>query len=423
MATDALGIAGKKSFVGDYTINYIDIRSPSFKDNIDITSLFTSIEIDESIYNPFMTIKITFIDSSGLMDYTRMTGEETLVVDIRRPDNEEVGLIGHAFHIYKIANRELMSDRGLLYDVHGISINALGDINTKISKAYKGQPSAIVKEIYDQFIPSEKPLFVEDTKNAVEYVSNYWNPLRNIKFLCDRAVSKDTNTTSYLFFENKNTYVFSSLSRLIAQPATKTYFFTNNLRERDNFYSKARIVENYYVDSVYDNMERAKTGAFGTRSLIVDPLTKTYSYTYHDFYDSYGKNSRLNARVLLSQEFPRSQHTKFQQRIAPSQAFASMPNDNSSLWFVEKDTEYASIEMQSSQINVPGDFELNAGNVIDYYVYSSRIVDKDSNLYNELDKTFSGRYLVTSIKHFIDAERHVMYVQINKDSLFVDEKK
>ena len=423
MASESAPLGGKKSFVGDFTLNYIDIRSPSFQDNIDITQLYTSMEIDESIYNPFITIKVTFMDTSGLMDYTRMTGEEVLVVDVRRPDNEPVGLVGHVFHIYKIANRELMSDRGILYDVYGISISALGDINNKISKAYVGQPSAIVKEIYTHFFKSDKPIFIEETKTAVQYISNYWNPIKNIKFLCDRAISRETNSPSYVFFEGRNSYVFSSLNRLIMQPSKKTYFFTNNLRERDSFYSKSKIVENYYVDSVYDNMERAKTGAFGTRSLMIDPLSKTYQYKYHDFYDSYIKNARLNPRVLLSKEFPRSQHTRFQQRVAPSNSFQSMPDDNASQWFVEKDAQYANIELQSSQINVPGDFDLNVGNVIDYYVYSSRIVDKNSDMYNELDKTFSGRYLVTSIKHFIDRERHVMYVQINKDSLFLDKKK
>ncbi len=414
-------IDGKYGYTGDYTINYLDLRSFGFADYVDITGMFASIEITESIYSPFMTIKVTLIDGNGLMDITAMTGEEVIVADIRAVD-QVVGFKNHTFFVYKIADRGYISDRGVVYDIYGVSIEALNDINTKISKSYTGQPSEIAKSIMTDYIKSDKSFFVEDTKNKVQYISNYWNPIKNMKFLCDRSISRETNSPAYMFFETQKSFLFTSLGRLVSQPSTMDYYYSNNLKMRGDEVDKLKIVENFYVDEAYDYMKRVSSGALGSRTLLIDPMDKSYKYTYHDFYDSFAKNARLNNRLMISKESPRSVHTHFQQRITPNAAYANMPNDNSSSWFAEKSTQYASIELQTAQIDVPGNFGILAGNVIDFYIYANRNIGQSDNLFDALDRNFSGRYLVTSVKHIFDKERHSMSLQINKDSLFVADK-
>ncbi len=404
-------------YAGDYSLNYIDIHSYKMDKPVDITGLFSSLEITESIFSPFMTLKLTIIDGVGLMDQLIINGEEFLTIDITA-SGVDVGYKGNEFFIYKIADRGYVSDKDMVYDIYGISIDGLADINTKISKHFIGQPSDIVKDILKDFIKTNKKVFVEDTKNSVEYISNYWNPAKNIKFLCERSIAKETGSPAYVFFETRDAFVFCSLGRLVHQPTSGEYFYTNNMKNIDNMENKLHIIESLYVDESYNYMNRSSNGALGTRTLIVDSFHKTYDYKYYDYLQAFDDHARLNTVPLMTKETPRSVHSMFQIKNVATNSFTSMPNDNISNWLPRKTTEYATIDTQSIQIDITGDWTIAAGSVLGLYIYSSKVKTKTDNLMTLLDRNLSGRYLVTSLKHVFDRERHTTSIQLNKDSLF-----
>jgi hypothetical protein len=403
------------SFNGKYNLRYIALHSFRYEGPIDITDMFSSMEIYESIDTPFITIKLNLIDQVGLIDNARVIGDEFIHIDVRGAD-DVVGIIDQYFYIYKITDRLPISDRGVTYTLHCMSRSALNEVNTLVSKSFNGQPSELAKTILTDYMGTDKEIYAEETKNKIQYISNYWSPVRNLKFLADRSISKETMSPAYVFYETKRSYIFASLNNLINQPAAYQYFYSVNTKQVGAEIDKAKIIEKLYIDTGFDYIQRLKTGAYGNRSLIVNPMDKTYRYSYYDFIESYDKNARLNEMPFTSDDAPRRIHSMFNYRVAPTVYYHAMDKEYNEEWFSQNITEHAAKEAQSIQIDVSGRFSIYAGNVIEVYMYSEALSRKD-DMYSGLDSVYSGRYLVKSIKHTLDRERHMMSLQLNKDSL------
>lgn len=400
---------------GEFNLNYVKLFSFRYAAEIDITNLFASMEIYESIYSPFMTMQMTILDGMGIMSKTRILGDEFLEVDCTGAD-ETTGLKKKQFYIYKITDRTLVADRTVSYTLHCMSLEALAEMNTKVSRSYSGQPSAIAKAIVDEYLKPPVDLVFETTKNKVEYISNYWSPVRNLKFLADRAVSAESSSPGYVFYETKKSFMFTSLNLLKGQSPSDAFFYSTNTKNPAAPEQRMHIIDSMYVDEGFDYIKNLKSGAYGTRSLIVNPMTKTYVYGYYDVIEAFEKYGRLNEEPFSSIDSPRRLNSFLQSRIAPSSSFGTMPSENTSDWFTSIHTENASIEAQKIQIDVTGKFNIYAGNVVELYVYSEETGEGDT-MYTALDTVYSGRYLVMSICHHIDRERHSMSLQLNKDSL------
>ena len=60
------------------------------------------------------------------------------------------------------------------------------------------------------------------------------------------------------------------------------------------------------------------------------------------------------------------------------------------------------------------------GDVVDIFIYrNTPYMSKDTEE-NLIDKTFSGRYLISSLCHNLDREKHNMIMTLVKDSLIID---
>lgn len=386
--------------------------------SIDIVNMIQQIEIFEDIYSPFITIELEIKDGIGLIHKTPFIGEEIVTLTITDRDGKE-GIINQEFFIYKIKDKVQVSDRGFLYRICCISTEAIIDLNLKISKAYTGQPSDIVKSILlTEGLTTKKNIFVEDSMNSISYISNYWSPVKNIKYISDRTVSRDNKSPSYIFFENKKGFFFTSIDQLVAQPSSASFSFSvGGIGDVARGFNR---IEKLYVDSAFDYVDRIRTGAYGNRSLIVDPTKKTYNYGYYDFLQSFDKFSRLNELPFNTDNATRKINSVFTTRVAPSLSFADMTSERNEDWYNQRITELAAITAFHIEIEVAGRMNLSVGNIVEIYLYSGEIPTEGSSRNDFLqlmDKVYSGRYLITGLKSTLNNSRHTMNIALSKDSL------
>ena len=163
------------------------------------------------------------------------------------------------------------------------------------------------------------------------------------------------------------------------------------------------------------------TGAYGNRALSVNTTNKRYNYNYYDFLDAFSNFSRLNQIPFGSEKAVRRINSVFRTRTFESMSFDGMPSEMNQDWFKQRITELASLNSQTVYLDVSGRMNIYAGNVINLVVPLSHLSNSPTapkDVGSLLDQTLSGRYLVTSIKHIFDRERHTVSLQINKDSLF-----
>lgn len=407
------------SSASEYDVKYVHIYTYNSELPVDITKMVNYVEIYESIYSPFLTVNINITDTLSLNHVLPMIGEEFVELDIRGPDNT-TGIIKQAFYIYKMSDRIAAGDKVYTYTLNCISPAAIVDMNLKISQAISGQPSDIVESKFAKnSLAIQKNVYSHPTKNLTSYISNYWSPMQNIRYLCDRAVSRDTGSASYIFYETKKQYNFVPLDALVNQEVNFTYFHMPNTHAT-GIAEQQSIIHKLYVDESFNYINRIMDGAYGNRTLSVNPTRKSYNYNYYDFLESYEKFSRLNTLPFATDNAPRRINSVFRMRTVPSSTMPNMSNERSDDWYRQRLTEMSAINSQSINMDVIGRFNLYAGNTIEVVVPITTVTESESSensMRSAFDRTLSGRYLVTGLKHMLTRERHTMSIQASKDSI------
>lgn len=402
----------KLSFAGEYKISKANLNSYN-GNSVSILDLIHEISVFEDIYSPFLSMELLIEDQIGLYQKLPIIGEEVLEISITNVDGNG-GYKDFNFSVFKAKDFLEKSQKGFMYTLCCISTEAIVDMNIKISKAYSGTASDIAKILLKkEGLTTEKPIYIEESTNQIAYISNYWNPIKNFRYLSDRAISKATKSPSYLLFENKYGFFFSSLAALKSQEPVAV--FSNSIRTDQSIEDSLTRVEKIFIDRSFDYIERLKTGALGSTVVYVDSTRKSYGYRYFDFLDSFDKFPRLNELPIASVDATRRTNAYFELNQTGSYVNPRMKNEYSETWLQERKSELGNLKAFEIQIEVPGNMEIAVGHTTDFYFYSGD-VPNSSDLNSILDPLISGRYMITAIRHVFTRTRHTMLMTLSKDS-------
>lgn len=403
---------------GDYRAQKALVTTFSGQE-IDIILHIDRIIIYEDLFTPFLTVELEIRDAIGLKNKIPLRGGEELITLSVTDSDGQFGLQDAIFSIYKMKDIVQVSDRAFVYRLCCVSIEAIKDMNLKLSKAYTGQASNLVHTLLvEEGLETNKSVFIEDTKNKISYISNYWSPIQNIKYISDRAVTRTGSSASCLFYETKQGFAFTSLNTLTSGVAVAQYQF--GVGGLNNVARGLSRIEKIHIDTGFDYIERLASGAYGNRALLVDPYNKTYDFGYYDFVEAFAKQNHLNPQSFATDSVTRRLNSVFRSRVVPSRSFASMKTESSEQWFKQRLTELAGINAFNIQIEVAGRLDVVVGQVVEVFLYAGQISTdgasrKDMN--EIIDRIYSGRYLITGICHAMDKQRHTMNLKLAKDSL------
>ena len=259
-------------FPGDFEVQSIFLTSPSFKDPekiVDLSSVWTEINLFEDLYSPAISGDVTLVQSGGFVEGIPIIGEETLEIHMSvagakpkqtpkpgapafdEPVTKSVDpLIIGKYRIYKNDAPQPLSkvDGTFSYKFYFVSEEMITNMKIKVQKAYPtimsfgaaypqmSSPSSsdeitidqITRSLfYDCFIGSKKPadqnptrknFLVEPTTGTVSYVIPNWNPFQALNFLAGRAVSVNSRSpgSNFVFYETLRGYRFVSIETLQA---------------------------------------------------------------------------------------------------------------------------------------------------------------------------------------------------------------
>ena len=258
-------------FPGDFDVQSIFLTSPSFKDPekiVDLSAVWTEINLFEDIYSPAISGDFTVVSSGGFVEGIPIIGEETLEIHMSvagaksppplpptRPIDEPVTksvnpLIIGKYRIYKNDPPQPLAkvDGNFSYKFYFVSEEMVTNMKIKVQKAYPttmsfgaaypqmSSPNSsdeitidqITRSLfYDCFIGAKKPadqnptrknFLVEPTTGTVSYVIPNWNPFQALNFLAGRAVSVNyrASGSNFVFYETLRGYRFVSIETLQA---------------------------------------------------------------------------------------------------------------------------------------------------------------------------------------------------------------
>ena len=449
----------KRSQTGDVEVKvslYRDgqkLQNAEGSDNI--YDFIQAIEIYESITSATLEAKFVINDGSGF--FGAMTGSELFKVQILGTIIDKT----YYFRAYDIESRtrynssdafivNCASDEFFKNEVTNVFGNSEVIFNSTES-------SEIVKELLTdkRFLQTRKKLYLEQTINKQLFIAPNWRSFDCIYWLAARSVRKakkgGTLQNGFLFFENSLGYNFKSIDGMIDsvnnQTESNTDFNSGKTKLYTYVYSTKKVgdqsADQFKIESVVfpdekDYLSGLRHGSWSGFSIGFDPVTVTSSkmgmstdmsvdaYRYN-IGDLWGKMSHLNEKKtknpIVSMDKSIQAMIDYPKRVR----YTMLPNQNFDAKFKndpQKNYEEL-VELQAYQwmrieslkniklmIQIPGNLDLYAGSGINVILPATY----KKNTTTDVDRKYSGRYLVSGLTHKIVGTSMTTEALLLKDS-------
>lgn len=414
---------------GDISVDKIVITS-SKGVKLDVVNQMMQIQIFEDMFQTFTSGNIVLDDSLDLINFFPFIGEEYLELDLRTPTFEQDSKqISGKFYIYKMTDRYKHKEKAVYYTLHFISIEALVDMNVRFSRAFEGSPSELVDKLVssdDGMRSSKKIVIKEPTTNKIKFIASNWNPSRCLLYVT-KAAQNDIRS-NYLFFENRDGFVFSTPNYLYnLQPVAQNFTYSARDREIEASGSSTKNLQydytrihDYKLPVGFNFIDRVANGMYGSRMTTHDLVTKKYSSTVYYAPKDWEKHPHLNKHPIWSNNLATS--TAAVQVIEPKHygiynGFGDITNTKNALSRISMMKQFEGFKLQ---IKVAGRTDYTVGMKVTVKLPSVEPAGEGDSAKTIEDKMFSGTYIICAINHSIKPNRHDCYMELVKDSLIFD---
>jgi hypothetical protein len=391
-----------------------------------IKGLMTDLSYFEDIYTFVISGYVTLRDASGLIENLQLTGKESIVIDFDK--SRDGPRKSQTFRLYSIPSRKPVGNLNSEYiKLYFCSEELLLSEQTKITKSYSAPISDIITNILTEKLKVTKQINIQETTGTYDFNIPTLKPLEAISWLSiyARPKSNELVGADMLFFETKDAFNFMSLSTMYQQPVYKTYKYQQQNLNTENYNEKVTSVLDFEFIKSFNALEDIDSGTFANRLISLDPLTRTQKITDFDYSKYRGES--LNGNGVLTPIKNRLGETQ-NQAYKGKLKLAISNSEQKKKDFIASDTIAQDIFLETFVPNrtaqialanytiikfkIPGDPLLTAGKVIDFQMLSLA-GGKD----RQADKFYSGKYLVTAVRHIIKSEGgYQTVVEIAKES-------
>lgn len=406
---------GQYTFPGEVEVSNIDLIDRAGK-TFNIVDLVQEINLYEDIFSNTMNGYLLIQDAAGLLSNHLIIGEEMVVIKYKTP---EIGSeVNKTFYVYKLSDRSFDRNRATSYILHVISREAIESMNKKLSKAYSGKISETVKKLFDEVKTDGGPeLDVEDTANDYRFISAYWSPFETINWLSRRAINAG-NVPNYLFYEDADGYKFRSVNRMMNLPIKREFVYAdiNTSSQDGNLADSTKKVNGIYQDVGFDYIRRLSSGMYAGRLATLDMTNKTVNLSHYDYIDNFSQAEHLQPNPLVDTKLIRNKIASLYFIEKNTKRFSESDDQKYDLWYLQNNSFMEQLNAFKFNIEVYGSTTIKAGDTIDFTINGfDQFTEGEKN--EIVDKFYSGKYLITAIRHRIRSNEHVMFLEIIKDSL------
>lgn len=419
----------------DFHLNKLNFVTAS-KTKMDLKRLMLEFSFYEDIFSFAVSGYITVIDAQSFIEMMQLTGNEYLEIDFGKIKGAKNSIKG-TYRVYKLSHRKPNANlTSEAYTLHFCSEELLLSEQIKISKSYKGKKiSDNIKDILTTSlkVPSKRIQQIEETTGINNLVAPKVKPFEAISWLSNyaRPKTKGQPGADMLFFETKNGFNFRSLQTMYNSDvyATYKYQMKNAGDDQQPMQDKVNTVLNYEIVKSYDMLNEINSGTLSNRLITIDPTTRTVRTTNFGYSDYKKKASSLNkgeATPEVKNRLGKATSMNFEGTLKLSVSNAEQEKNayiktngvDSKDVFMENNIPNRTAQIGLAnytivKIVVPGDPGVTAGRTVNFNIYSL----KPGTNKRELDKFYSGKYLVTAVRHIATSPNEYRTVlELGRDS-------
>ena len=235
---------------------------------VDFRGLCSGFNYIESIDSPSVRMEIAIFDTIDLI--SSMTGNEFIQITIETDSapGVELEIMQRIFKIGEITK----SERAQLYVIYTVSPETINNETNKVFKSFKDDIGSAHVDwcVKEKLKSSGKNYSYEPSKGNFRFLAPTWRPYDCIGYISDKIVSSVTNTSGYLFFENRDGYYFHTIDWLCsdrnptaANPAKYTYEQANVGESDFNAYK----IESINFPDRANHLEKMRSGTYSNTVL------------------------------------------------------------------------------------------------------------------------------------------------------------
>ena len=398
----------------------------------DLKNTMVEISYNEDIFSNFVTGYVYIVEASGFIETLAMNGTEYLRLTFSKYGNNS-NQIDRIFRVYKVGNRKL---QGTIYkesyQIFFCSEELMLSEQYKISKRYKNSLiSDNVQDILTNYlnVPSNKNGNIEATYGQYDFMIPLLKPFDAINFMTNYARPNPSNPgADMLFYEDKSGFNFRSLQTLMKQSPYYTYTYKPKNIDSTDLNTNVYNVLTYEILDSFDTLNGITSGAFANQLISVNPLTRQRKVTNFD-YGVYQQNAKnLNPYPIIDNSINRKGDglnqtpqamlklifSNYDSKSTP--AINALPGAMGNDIYAETYIPYRTAQLGLAnytriRLSVPGDANLTIGRILTFNLMTRRPNSTD------LDKYYSGNYLITGVRHLINLTEFKTILEITKESV------
>jgi hypothetical protein len=418
----------------DYSLKTLNFLTAGGQ-RIELKKLLVELSYYEDIYSFAVSGYITVVDAQGFIELMRITGNEYIEVNFGKVKNGK-NLNDQVFRVYKSSGRKPSGNMNSeVYTLYFCSEELLLSEQTKISKSFKGTK---ISDIIDNVLTdklkvnSKKIETIEETMGVYDFVIPRMKPFEAISWVSTYARPKTYPGADMLFFETKNGYNFRSLQSMFSDDVYATYKYeAKNLDKKiQPLQEKTISVLQYEIGKPFDMLNEISSGTMANKLISIDPLTRTYKTTKFDYNTFKDQAETLNKGGVPDTLKNRLGNTENQEYDGVLKVLIGNSNQQNVPYIKDKEAGVAKdiyaetyVPNRTAQISlanyttikasIPGDPGITAGRTVDFNLLTL----KPTSNTKDLDKFYSGKYLVTAVRHIIQPQGiYQTILELAKDS-------
>jgi hypothetical protein len=245
--------------------------------------------------------------------------------------------------------------------------------------------------------------------------------------LASKSIPSKGKACDFLFWETTKAFHFSNIEKLITDSDDSDiikgvyYYFPPNLLKASDSIQKLFIAEEFDVIKTSDNLLNYVNGYLASRIITLDVLNKKYEVTDYDYvqeFNNFQHMSGENSTPLFASDTLRNAATHVKFYPVNKKLFTKFSDNVSEKVSQIYGNRLSKLnELNSFAINlvVPGRTDLEAGSMIRFIYPDTEPAESPTE--SPEDKHYSGIYLITAIRHKINLKKHMMIIEMVKDSL------
>jgi hypothetical protein len=383
---------------GSFIIEYLELRYlKNIKQPLDLIPFTFQFDIYESIYHPYISATAILDDSRGIVIDDSIIGS-TIVISYKSQDK----LTNFVKMEFIIDGVDLVmhngDSRGQTYLIKMFTPECKRALAVLVNENYLDlAPETMIGQILKQKVNTNKAFYFSRTK-SIDSINCYsLHPFQAIDMIKRRAVSRDYESSSFMFFESQHGYVFKTIEEILEKAKTDP-----DIQNGDMIFSKDATEAPKAAQSSWrriQNFQVIKQGSLNNQ--ICDGAIKSNIFAYNINTGEHYRFDYDGTSFSPKNDFVKINAADIYKQGDQNSLYVATIQSENELLRIKKELlakAYASkLSSSIARMEIPGDSRITVGRAA-----KINIPKMISSTVTETNEISSGIYIFAKIRHTFD---------------------